>query len=127
MVLIHEKHLVWFLYTNTFHGTTVICLFAKHNIIWRYIWGPIHHDASHGMPVETSGASASILTSSGTPLGPVSTLGELTLWFVGLHMSELSIRYCNLFLFCVMTTEKWHFCTVILKFFGENFLTLPPC
>ena len=96
MALVYEKLLVWFLHTITFHDRTVICLSAKHNVICRFFWGPVHHGASHCMPVEASGSSATIPRNRVTPLGSLSNLGDITLRFVGLYMSELSIRYYNL-------------------------------
>lgn len=71
---------------------TVICLSEKHNIYW-FFWGPVHYDASHGISVEAIDCSAIIPRNMMTPLGPLRTLYELPLLFVGLPMSELCIGY----------------------------------
>ena len=95
MVLVHEKECksVWFPPHYTFHGMAVICLCAKHNNICRFLLCPIHYYVSHGMPVEASDCSASILRDFVTHLGPLSTFCDLLLWFIGQCVSELSNKY----------------------------------
>ena len=70
----HCKSICLILLDDTFHGMTVIGLFAKHNVICQFIWGLVNYDSSHSMPVEAGGFSASLLGNMVTPLGLLCTL-----------------------------------------------------
>ena len=54
-----------------------------------------------------------------TTLGPLNTLCDTPLWFIGLHMSELFIRYYNLPFILCDHQRKWG-----SKIFWENLLIL---
>ena len=82
----------------TFHCMTEVWFFTESNAICQFYWGPIHCDDSHAMPVKASDCSASITRNMVTLQSPLNTLCNLTFQLVGLHTSELSIRYQNLLL-----------------------------
>ena len=94
MALADEKQFLFCLVAlhYTFYDVAVICLSEKHSIC-RFFRDPVHYDASHGILVEASDCSAIIPRNIMTPLGPLRTLYELPLLFVGLPMSELCIGY----------------------------------
>ena len=75
----HFKSICLIILDDTFHGTTVIGLFAKHNVICQFIWGLVNYDISHGMPVEAGGFSASLLGNMVTPLGLLCSLCDIRL------------------------------------------------
>lgn len=81
MTSVYDKHtsICLILLDATFHGMTVIGLFAKHNVICQFIWGLANYDISHGMPVEAGGFSASLLGNMVTPLGLLCTLCDIRL------------------------------------------------
>ena len=54
-------------------------LSVKHNVISWLFWRPVHYNISHGMLVEAIDCFAGVHRNMVTPLGPLSTLCDLSL------------------------------------------------